>query len=117
MTIRWWVSQYGLRILASVMLGRIPVTVCAQGRAGRATSPLVISDVTIVPEPQRAAVRIEGVGIVNVHPVRLQNPERLVLDFVGVRLTAQRKSISGAWAPVRAVRLGQFRSEVARVIN
>ena len=31
MTTRWWVSQYGLRILASVMLGGIPVTVCAQG--------------------------------------------------------------------------------------
>jgi hypothetical protein len=74
---------------------------------------LVISDVTIVQKPQRAAVRIEGVGIVNVHPVRLQNPERLVLDFMGVRLTAKRKSISSASAPVR---LGQFRSEVARVI-
>ena len=46
----------------------------------------------------------------------MQNPERLVLDFSGARLGVQRTVIPGVSAPVRGVRIGQFRPDVARVV-
>jgi type IV pilus assembly protein PilQ len=46
----------------------------------------------------------------------MQHPERLVLDFSGARLNVQKTSIPGVSAPVRGVRLGQFRPDVARVV-
>ena len=46
----------------------------------------------------------------------MQNPERLVLDFAGARLSVQKINIPGVSAPVRGVRLGQFRPDVARVV-
>jgi type IV pilus assembly protein PilQ len=46
----------------------------------------------------------------------MQNPERLVLDFSGARLAVQKTEIPGVAAPVRGVRLGQFRPDVARVV-
>jgi type IV pilus assembly protein PilQ len=46
----------------------------------------------------------------------MQNPERLVLDFSGARLGVQRTVIPGVSAPVRGVRIGQFRPDIARVV-
>jgi type IV pilus assembly protein PilQ len=46
----------------------------------------------------------------------MQNPDRLVLDFSGARLAVEKTAISGESAPVRGVRLGQFRPNVARVV-
>jgi hypothetical protein len=88
MTTRWWVSQYGLRITGERDAWRDPGYRLCAGSRGGARSPLVISAVTIVQEPQRAAVRIEGMGIVNVHPGATPEPQRL-----GVGLSAH--SITG----------------------
>ena len=49
-------------------------------------------------------------------PSRMQNPDRLVLDFAGTRLAVQKTVIPGVSAPVRGVRLGQYRPDVARVV-
>jgi hypothetical protein len=46
----------------------------------------------------------------------MQNPERLALDFTGARLKIQKTSIPGVSAPVRGVRMGQFRPDVARIV-
>jgi hypothetical protein len=46
----------------------------------------------------------------------MQNPERLVLDCSGARCGVQRTVIPGVSAPVRGVRIGQFRPDVARVV-
>src|SRR3989440_457580 len=46
----------------------------------------------------------------------MQNPERLVLDFAGARLAVQKTVIPGISAPVRGVRIGQYRPDVARVV-
>ena len=46
----------------------------------------------------------------------MQNPDRLVLDFSGAKMAVQKTSIPGVSAPVRGVRLGQFRPDVARVV-
>jgi hypothetical protein len=65
---------------------------------------------------QRASVRVEGEGRLDAHAVRLHNPDRLVLDFADTRMAVQRMIIPGASAPVREVRLGQYRPGVARVV-
>jgi type IV pilus assembly protein PilQ len=98
------------------MLGGNPGIVRGQESAGVSTTAAVISSVAITQDPTRAAVRVEGAGRLDVHAVRMQNPERLVLDFAGARLSVQKTSIPGVSAPVRAVRLGQFRPDVARVV-
>ncbi len=46
----------------------------------------------------------------------MQNPDRLVLDFAGARLAVQKTVIPGISAPVRGVRIGQYRPDVARVV-
>ena len=112
----WRALRYGCLIVAGVMLGGEPVIVRAQDAGGTSTTPAVISSVAITQAPQRAAIRVEGAGRLDVHAVRMQNPERLVLDFAGARLAVQKTSIPGVSAPVRAVRLGQYRPDVARVV-
>ncbi len=46
----------------------------------------------------------------------MQDPDRLVLDFSETRLAVHKTVIPGVSAPVRGVRLGQFRPDVARVV-
>src|SRR5207302_8078161 len=64
-------------------------------------------------------VRVEGNGRLTCQPLRLNNPERLVLDFSGARLAVRRTFRRGepsALKPVRGIRLGQFKPHVARVV-
>jgi type IV pilus assembly protein PilQ len=98
------------------MLGGNPAIARGQESAGASTTAAVISSVAITQDPTRAAIRVEGAGRLDVHAVRMQNPERLVLDFAGARLNVQKTSIPGVSAPVRGVRMGQFRPDVARVV-
>jgi type IV pilus assembly protein PilQ len=116
MTTNWRALGCGCLILTSVMLGASPAIVRGQESAGASTSAAVISSVAIMQDPQRAAIRVEGVGRLEVHAVRMQNPERLVLDFAGARLNVLKTSIPGVSAPVRGVRMAQFRPDVARVV-
>jgi type IV pilus assembly protein PilQ len=89
----------------------------AQEIAGVMTTPTVISSVAILQNSaQRASVRVEGEGKLEARAARLQNPERLVLDFSRARLGSQKTVISGAAAPILGVRLGQFRDDVVRVV-
>jgi type IV pilus assembly protein PilQ len=90
--------------------------VLAQSPAGTTVTAAVISSVAITQAPERAAVRVEGEGRLNVHAGRMQNPDRLVLDFAGARLAVQRTVIPGISDPVRGVRVGQYRPDVARVV-
>jgi type IV pilus secretin PilQ/predicted competence protein len=59
---------------------------------------------------------VAGEGHLNIHAARMQNPDRLVLDFAGARLAVQETVIPGVSAPVRGARLGQYRPDVARVV-
>ena len=79
-------------------------TIIARAQIGRSRS----GDQTIV--------RVEGNGRLTCQPHRLNDPERLVLDFAGARLAARRTSIPSDLKPVRGVRLGQFKPNVARVV-
>ena len=116
MTTNWRALKCGCLILTGLMLGASPALVRGQESAGVNSTAAVISSVALTQDPHRAAVRVEGAGRLDVHPVRLANPERLVLDFTGARLSVQKTSIAGVSAPVRGVRMAQFRPDVARVV-
>ena len=116
MTTNWRALQHGCLIVAGMVWGASPTMVRGQESAGANTTAAVISSVAITQDVQRAAVRVEGAGHLDVHAVRMQNPERLVLDFSGARMNVQKSSIPGVSAPVRAVRMAQFKPDVARVV-
>lgn len=61
-------------------------------------------------------VTISGSGSLTYHSLRLQNPDRLVLDFDGSHLATSEKHIASNLDPVRGIRLAQYRPEVARVV-
>ncbi len=108
--------QIGCLILAGVLLGGGPSIARGQEPAGASSTAAVISSVAIMQEPQRAAIRVEGAGRLEVHAARMQNPERLVLDFAGAKMGVQKSSIPGVSAPVLGVRMAQFRPDIARVV-
>ena len=114
MKTNWQALRNGCLTLASLTLAASPLLAQTQEPAG--TNAAVISSVAITQAPQHAAVRVEGEGRLDVHAARMQNPDRLVLDFAGARLAVQKTVIPGVSAPVRGVRLGQYRPDVARVV-
>src|SRR5713226_1236327 len=116
MKTNWPALRHGYLILASMALATSPVLAQTQAAAGTSATTAIISSVAITQAPQRAAVRVEGEGRLEVHADRMQNPERLVLDFAGARLAVQKTIIPGISAPVRGVRVGQYRPDVARVV-
>lgn len=106
----------GCLILAGTTPGIRPAMAQTQEAGGAPVKSAVISSVAIMQAPQRASVRVEGEGRLEVHAVRMQSPERLVLDFAGARLAVQRTAIPGVSSPVVGVRLGQYKHDVARVV-
>jgi type IV pilus secretin PilQ/predicted competence protein len=116
MKTNWPALRHGYLILASMALATSPVLAQKQEPSGAMATAAVISSVAITQAPQRAAVRVEGEGRLDVRAARMQNPDRLVLDFAGARLAVQKTVIPGVSAPVRGVRIGQYRRDVARVV-
>jgi type IV pilus secretin PilQ/predicted competence protein len=117
MKTNWPVLRSGFMILTSLAVGTTVMPGPAQEIAGVTTTPTVISSVAILRSAsQRASVRVEGEGKLDARAARMQNPERLVLDFSGARLGSQKTVIAGAMAPILGVRLGQFRDDVVRVV-
>lgn len=117
MKTNWPALRSGFLILASLAVGAVVLPAQTQEIAGATTTPAVISSVAILQSAaQRASVRVEGEGKLEARAARMQNPDRLVLDFSGARLGAQKTVVPGVLAPVLGVRLGQFRSNVVRVV-
>lgn len=116
MKTNWPALGCGCLILAGLALAAKPVPAQAQESTASAKSAAVISSVAITQAPEQSAVRVEGEGRLEVRAARMQNPDRLVLDFVGARLAVQKKVIPGISAPVLEVRLGQYQPDVARVV-
>jgi type IV pilus assembly protein PilQ len=116
MKTNWPAFRCGCLILSSAVLGASPMLAQTQQPAGATATSAVISSVAITQAPQRASVRVEGEGRLDAHVSRMQNPERLVLDFSGARLAVDKTVIPGVAEPVRDVRLGQYRPSVARVV-
>jgi type IV pilus assembly protein PilQ len=117
MKTNWPALRSGFLILASLAVGTTALPAQTQEPTGATTTPAVISSVAILQNAlQRASVRVEGEGKLEARAARMQNPERLVLDFSAARLGVQKTVIPGVLAPVLGVRLGQFRSDVVRVV-
>jgi type IV pilus assembly protein PilQ len=116
MKTNWPAMQIGCLILASAALVTSPCVAQTQEPIAASATASVISSVAITQAPKRASVRVEGEGPLEVRAARVQDPDRLVLDFMGTRLAVRKTVIPGVSAPVRGVRLGQFRPDVARVV-
>jgi type IV pilus assembly protein PilQ len=116
MKTNWPAFRCGFLIFSSAVLGASPMLAQTQEPAGATATSAVISSVAITQAPQRASVRVDGEGRLDVRASRMQNPERLVLDFSGARLAVDKTVIPGVSEPVRDVRLGQYRPNVARVV-
>jgi type IV pilus assembly protein PilQ len=108
--------RIGCLILAATTMTMTPSSAQTQESAGATATAGVISNVAVTQASQHSSVRVEGTGPLEVRASRMQNPERLVLDFSATRLAVQKSVIPGVAAPVRGVRLGQFRPDVARVV-
>ncbi len=116
MITNWPALRNGCLILASVAFSSVPALAQTQEPAAPTATASVISSVAITQGAQRSSVRVEGEGRLDAHAARMANPDRLVLDFAGTRLAVQRTRIPGIAAPVRGVRLGQFRPDTVRVV-
>ena len=116
MMTNWPAMRIGCLILASAALTTSSSFAQTQEPTGAGATASVISSVAITQAPQRASVRVEGAGPLEVHASRVQDPDRLVLDFSGTKLAVHKTVIPGVSAPVRGVRLGQYRPDVARVV-
>src|SRR5215467_13299325 len=116
MKTNWPALRSGCLIFTSMAVAMSPAPAQTQEPAGASKSAAVISSVAITQAPERSAVRVEGEGRLEVHPARMHNPDRLVLDFVGARLAVHRTAIPGVSAPVLGVRMGQYQPDVARVV-
>src|SRR3989441_7414318 len=115
MKTNWPALRHGCLILASLAAAS-PALAQTQEPSGSTATGAIISSVAITQAPERSAVRVEGEGRLDVHAARMHDPDRLVLDFAGARLAVQKTVIPGVSAPVRGVRIGQYRPDVARVV-
>ncbi len=108
--------RIGCLILAAAALSVSPSFAQTQEPGGASATASVISSVAVTQASQRESIRVEGEGPLEVRASRMQNPDRLVLDFTGARLATQKTTVPGVSAPVRGVRLGQYRPDVARIV-
>ena len=116
MKTNWLALRNGCLILASLASSAAPLLSQTRAAAAATTGEAVISSVAVTQAAARSSVRVEGEGELFAHATRMQNPDRLVLDVAGTRMAVQKSVIPGVSAPVRGVRLGQFRPDVARVV-
>ena len=116
MKINWPAIRIGCLTLAIAAGAVSPCLAQTQEPAGAAATTSVISSVAVSQEPEHASVRVQGDGPLEVHAARIANPDRLVLDFNSARMAVHQSVIPGVSAPVKGVRLGQFRPDVARVV-
>jgi polysaccharide export outer membrane protein len=75
-----------------------------------------IEQVHISGKDQQTLVLVDGTGHLTYEVFRLNQPDRLVLDFSGAVVRAQQKFLPSSFYPVRLVRIGQFKANVARVV-
>src|SRR2546427_839410 len=80
------------------------------------SSPTTIENVGVSRKDRQAEVRVEAKGTLSYRTFRLGDPDRLVLDFSDALVRMARKPIPSDVQPVRAVRVGQYKADVARVV-
>src|SRR3984893_2178812 len=118
MMTKWPAFRFGCLLLAGAAPAAFPPSAqeaheAATSTAGPSSS---ISGVEVGRSGQRTTVRITGTGDLRYQTSRLDDPARLVLDFVDTRLAVSRYSVPSDYVPVREVRLGQSKPELSRVV-
>ena len=99
-----------------------PVAPVAAGTAHAPEMPTAaagiasISDVQLGESGDGIEVNVEGTSPLAYHVLRLEHPDRLVLDFTGTRLKAPGSRIASDLDPIREIRMSQFSTEVTRVV-
>ena len=82
----------GFLMLASLTAGATILPAQAQETTAATTKTAVISSVAILQTAaQSVSVRVDGEGKLDARAARLQNPDRLVLDFSGARRGRRRR--------------------------
>jgi type IV pilus assembly protein PilQ len=84
--------------------------------ASNSKAASLIEGVRVTRAEELTQVEVTGNGRLKYDAVRLSNPDRLVLDFAGTKLGTATKSVASSLSPVKGVRLGQFRPDIARVV-
>lgn len=82
----------------------------------RLRAATLIEDVRVDRRDEQTVVTVLGNGKLSYDAMRLNNPERLVLDFAGTHAKATQRSFGGNTAPVSGVRVAQFKPSVSRVV-
>lgn len=96
---------------AGVLVTAVPARAALQQQSGEVTG------VSVVPAPGRAELVVAVSGTVEVKDFVLRNPDRLVLDLSGARLTAGSVNYDGVVrGGVQNVRTSQYQSDVVRVV-
>jgi type IV pilus assembly protein PilQ len=118
MKTKWPAIRFGCLLLAGAALTAFPASaqvaqVVETSTAGPSSS---ISGVQVARTAQRTTVRITGTGEFRYQTSRLEDPARLVLDFVDTSLVVSRYTVPSDYAPVRDVRLGQSKPGLSRVV-
>jgi type IV pilus assembly protein PilQ len=85
--------------------------------AGSAIAPIQsIRQVNLAQNGGQTQVSVLGSAQLSYHVTRLQNPDRLVLDFAGSHLETTTKHIASNLDPVREIRLAQFTPDTSRIV-
>jgi len=75
-----------------------------------------IKQVGLSQQGQKTEVSVLGSGPLEYRSSRLQNPDRVVIDFESSHLRTSTKHIASNLDPVREVRVAQFTPDVSRVV-
>lgn len=86
--------------------------------------PVAVADSRPLPKAKKlkdvaaagSAVRITGDGELSYKSFQLASPDRVVIDITGVRNAVTRKAIAVNDQMIKGVRIGQFSSDVIRVV-
>jgi len=119
-------AQNGPTSGQSMNLGQVPVQaseakpMAANNAVTRAQIPnspgATIEQVHLSGKNQKTQVCVDGTGPLTYNAFRLNQPDRLVIDFSGALVHVHERSLSSSFYPVRLVRIGQFQPNVARLV-
>ena len=99
-------------LLAAALLGPVSPALAEDGPASGE-----VTGVSVLPAPGKADVVINVRGAVQVRDFMLNAPDRLVVDVVGAKLSAQTAMYDGVnRGGVVNLRYSQFRPDVVRIV-
>jgi len=118
MKTKWPAIRFGCLLLAGAALTAFPASaqVAQEVDTSTAGPSSSISGVQVAHMAQRTTVRITGTGEFRYQTSRLEDPARLVLDFVDTSLAVSKYRVPSDYAPVRDVRLWQSKPGLSRVV-